>query len=96
MVTHDRHRPGHVLGPGPGPLALDVVVGKAEGLLYVERISFPDGQRWIHLTGYPQPFPVDPDELVQVLVPIPERDAQRLSVEQLGAVVVGRRMGGAA
>lgn len=76
---------------------LDVVVGKAGGLLYVERISFPDGQRWIHLVGYPQPFPVDSDEMVSVLVPIPERDAGALTVEQLGAVVIGRRtVGGAA
>lgn len=75
---------------------LDVVVGKAAGLLYVERISFPDGQRWIHLTGYPQPFPVDSDEMVSILVPVPERDARSLLLEDLATHVIGRRTVGAA
>jgi hypothetical protein len=39
---------------------------------------------------------LDPDEMVSVLVPIPERDAGALTVEQLGAVVIGRRTAGAA
>lgn len=38
----------------------------------------------------------DPDAMVSVLVPIPERDAGALTVEQLGAVVIGRRTAGAA
>lgn len=73
----------------------DVLAGK-ESLLVVAHVEL--GPRWFNavLHGYEESFDVDPDELVQVLVPIPERDAQRLSVEQLGAVVVGRRMGGAA
>ena len=50
--------------------------------------------RWHGNDAWAQP---DPDELVPVLVPIPERDAGALTVEQLGAVVIGRRtVGGAA
>jgi len=51
----------------------------------------------VTVPGYEEPIPVpDPDAMVSVLVPIPERDAQRLTVEQLGAVVIGRRTAGAA
>lgn len=82
----------------------EVIVGRAGELLRVVYSDLADdGRSWMvtvaQMVSGPDALwagPVDPDELVQVLVPIPERDAQRLSVEQLGAVVVGRRMGGAA
>lgn len=73
----------------------DSVPGRDGGtLLHVTGVG-PDGNRFrVDLAqGYGGgTYYVDPDEMVSVLVPIPERDAGALTVEQLGAVVIGRRM----
>lgn len=75
----------------------DVTLGTA-ALVYVTGIGVEGNRLRVDATasGFDGTWYPDPDELVNVLVPIPERDAQRLSVEQLGAHVIGRRMGGAA
>lgn len=75
----------------------DVTIGTA-GLVFVTGAGVEGSRLRIDATSgaFDGTWYSDPDELVNVLVPIPERDAARLTVEQLGAVVVGRRMGGAA
>lgn len=78
----------------------DVFSGAA-GLFWVESISTGAGMVCAYVIGSntgpkAKGYMLDPDELVSILVPVPERDAQRLTVEQLGAVVTGRRTVGAA
>lgn len=73
----------------------DVIAGKG-GLLLVARIGLESPTEWAVTIAEHGYYVVDPDEMVSVLVPIPERDAGALTVEQLGAVVIGRRTAGAA
>lgn len=75
----------------------DVIAGK--GQLYQAASSYPseDRSQWVLMVTPGALVQIgDPDEMVSILVPVPERDAQRLAVEQLGAVVIGRRTVGAA
>jgi hypothetical protein len=70
----------------------DVTVGVGGDLIPIEMLDYSKpGQITVTALDLPEPIPVDPDELVSILVPVPERDAQRLTVEQLGGVVTGRR-----
>lgn len=82
----------------------EVITGRAGELLRVIHSALADdGRSWMvtvaQMVSGPDALwagPVDPDEMVSVLVPIPERDAGALAVKQLGAVVIGRRTAGAA
>jgi hypothetical protein len=85
--------------PGRYVQAGDVTVG-AEGLLPIDFVG-PNPCRseldiLVRQDGRVMQYRADPDAMVNVLVPIPERDAGALTVEQLGAVVIGRRTAGAA
>ena len=76
----------------------DVFSGGA-GLFWVQGIEHGGPAVVAHVVGpntgaKAHPYILDPDEMVSVLVPIPERDAGALTVEQLGAVVIGRRTAG--
>lgn len=74
----------------------DVTVG-LDGLLTISHVTHECSCVNVMAYGLEESVDVDPDGLVNVLVPIPERDAARLSLEQLGAQMLGRRtVGGAA
>lgn len=75
----------------------EVMVGSKE-LLRVIHCAPGDAGRWMVTVGAmvagPDALwagPVDPDELVSVLVQVPERDARSLALEELAATVIGRR-----
>ena len=69
----------------------DVVVAP-DGQLWLITLCPRDGevigQRTFHERNSGRP---DPDDVVQVLVPVAERDAVELCREELGARLVGRR-----
>lgn len=72
-------------------LAGDVMVAPG-GALWLIAVRGRDGLTTAMRTGADQhSAPVDPDEVVQVLVPVAERDAVELTREQLGARLVERR-----
>lgn len=74
-------------------IAGDVFVGKEQALWSVKDIR----SHAAHLTVYTQsgqhyyPADVDPDDVIEVLVPALERDAVELTREELGARLVARR-----
>lgn len=77
----------------------DVFAGGA-GLFWVEEISYGAGviARVIgpNTGAQAHSYILDPDELVSILVPVPERDARSLVLEDLATHVIGRRTVGAA
>jgi hypothetical protein len=72
----------------------DLIVGKNKAIWAVERIgcSYGPGLEVTAVCG-PDSFTddVDPDETVQVLIPVAERDAVELCREELGARLVEQR-----
>lgn len=71
----------------------DVIVGTNGRLIAVEATGGHGQQVYVHLHGHALPFPLDPDDTVQVLVPVAERDALVASRDQLGARIAERRAG---
>lgn len=78
----------------------DVFAGAA-GLFWVESASYGAGTVCAYVIGSntgpkAKAYILDPDELVSILVPVPERDARSLVLEDLATHVIGRRTVGAA
>jgi hypothetical protein len=81
----------------------DVIAGKGspgKGSLWMVSGAGPDGERWRldvsqSYLGITTTYG-DPDEMVSILVPVPERDARSLVLGDLATHVIGRRTVGAA
>jgi hypothetical protein len=74
----------------------DVIAGKG-GLFMVDQSEALLGSgEWVLGTVNAPSQAGDPDEMVSVLVPVPERDARSLVLEDLATHVIGRRTVGAA
>jgi hypothetical protein len=74
----------------------DVFVGKDGALWHVEETgpSLSTSYDVIAVRGAKvHKADVDPDDSIQVLVPVTERDALRLTRDELGATLVERRTG---
>ena len=72
-------------------VAGDVIVGH-DGGLWLVAVRGRDGLTTAMRTGADQhSAPVDPDDVVQVLVPVTEREAVELTRDQLGARLIERR-----
>jgi hypothetical protein len=69
----------------------DLILGSDDQPLLVAAFTVQDRQMAVQLAGHPQPYPVDPQATVRVLVPIPERDALTTARDQLAAQVMERR-----
>ena len=74
----------------------DVIVGKGDDLWMIEGVSAGGwGDRGFLVQGqttYETPRgSIDPDETVQVLVPLPEREALTVARDELAARVIERR-----
>jgi hypothetical protein len=75
----------------------DVIAGN--GQLYQAASSYPseDRSQWVIMVTPGALVQIgDPDEMVSILVPVPERDARSLVLEDLATHVIGRRTVGAA
>lgn len=76
-------------------LAGDVFVARNGTLWHVISTgTAPTGQFLVATSRGPEEYgsTVDPDDSIQVLVPVAERDALRLTRDELGAALVERRM----
>lgn len=71
----------------------DVFVGRDKQLWYVTDIRENAGALTVQalLQFWSRTGDVDPDDVISVLVPVPERDAVELTREHLGARLVERR-----
>lgn len=67
----------------------DVIVGKAKPLM-VRDVRPDPGGLTVRVYGFEQPYYVDADEVMQVLVPAAERTAIASVREQLGGQIIGR------
>jgi len=72
----------------------DVFVG-GDGQLWMvmERYEYKGQHGAVACRSKEYDAPINPDDVIQVLVPVSERDALELTREQLGARVVERRTG---
>lgn len=74
-------------------VAGDLILSSDDRPLYVETVTIDTatGAGQVRLAGHPTPYPVRADATVRVLVPVAERDALALTLDQLGGRIIERR-----